>query len=93
LATVPAFPLPSATDLCADCLEQSGLCQRHVAHVCPQLAINLGWLRLLGEPHVEQRARQTLPDVATERAIRRNTRRAHRAGLRGLLAHVQTAAA
>lgn len=27
--------------------------------ICPQLAVNIGWLRLIGEAKVEQKSRQT----------------------------------
>jgi hypothetical protein len=87
---------PPDADVCASCVAQSGLCDRHLAHVVPQLAVNLGWLRLIGDAVVEQKRRQHIPapDDATAiaKAQRRTARRQHRAGLRGLLVHVQTAA-
>ena len=65
--------------ICVECLRDDGLCRFHARHVLPQLAVNLGWLRLMGEAHVEQkRLQKPLPKseaVAVERAKRREGRK------------------
>lgn len=60
----------------------------------PQLAVNLGWLRLMGEVLVEQTLRQApaAEKAAIEKAKRREVRKAHRRGPGGLLVHIATAA-
>lgn len=49
-------------DLCGDCLASHGLCTTHAKSVLPQLARNIGWLKLMGEAQVEQKARQLATD-------------------------------
>jgi hypothetical protein len=71
-----------------------------IAHILPRLAINIGWLKLIGEASVEQTRRQsprTAPlSVSAEQAAhqsrKRAARHAHRAGVRGLLAALRAAA-
>lgn len=85
---------------CARCLEAQGLCAACERGILPLLAVNLGWLRLIGESLIEQRARQSKRPpkprphdaAAIAKAIRRDARKKHRAGLRGLAVHVLTAA-
>lgn len=87
-------PVGTAHDLCADCLATFGkLCDRCKPTVLPQLARNIGWLKLMGEAHAEQTRLQEQDEttVAVERAKRRNDRRQARSGVRGLLVHVRTA--
>jgi hypothetical protein len=85
---------------CPHCIEAQGLCRSCERGILPLLAVNLGWLRLMGESLVEQRARQTKRQskprprdaAAIAKAIRRETRKRARSGLRGLITHVLTAA-
>ena len=66
----------------------------------PKLAINIGWLKMIGEASVEQKRRQTpksaplsvSPAHAAHMERKRAARRANRSGLRGLLTHIATAA-
>lgn len=60
---------------CTACVAAKGLCQRHVDHETPQLAVNLGWLRMMGETHIEQRRRQRKSDEAEQRQVARAQRR------------------
>ena len=65
--------------ICTACLANRGLCRWHAVSVLPQLAVNLGWLRLMGEPRTEQIRRQDArPSAAIEKAKRRETRKAKR---------------
>lgn len=84
---------------CPYCVAARGLCDRHHAGVLPQLAVNLGWLRLMGDALIEQRTRQApllgRRDVAAiEKAKRRAARKHARmgSGLRGLLIQIGSAA-
>lgn len=73
---------------CEKCLRAEGrLCAFHAVHVLPQLAVNLGWLRLMGEAMVEQVKRQTVAPTLTAkeryavaRVARREARKAARRG-------------
>lgn len=79
---------------CPHCLGRRGLCRSCQRQFLPQLAVNGGWLKLIGEAVAEQTARQTeqANKAAIEKAKRRDARKRHRSGLRGLLMHVATAA-
>lgn len=65
--------------VCVACLTHGGLCHFHARHILPQLAVNLGWLRMMGEMHAEQTRLQAplaVPDVAAvEKAKRREGRK------------------
>lgn len=65
--------------LCVACLTHGGLCHFHARHVLPQLAENLGWLRLMGDALIEQKRLQSLlpptDDVRAEKAKRREGRK------------------
>jgi hypothetical protein len=80
------------TDDCAHCLTAKGLCERCHVGVLPLLAINLGWLRMMGETVIEQKRRQSKPSMAAEKAKRREARKLSRRGYAGLLTHLRTAA-
>ena len=57
----------------------------------PQLAVNLGWLRLMGEPRTEQTRRQNAkPNAAVEKAKRREARKSRR-GYAGLARAIMAA--
>ena len=83
--------LAPAPDVCLDCIASHGLCHRHHVGVLPLLAVNLEWLRLMGEARVEQTRRQRPEDTATKRAKRRNARKDRR-GYLGLARAILTAA-
>lgn len=80
-----------ASDDCSACLASVGrLCHRHERGVLPQLAVNVGWLRLMGEALVEQQARQSIPPVLTAaeryaiaRVARREARKRAKRGTNG----------
>jgi hypothetical protein len=82
LGLTPSF-LASTCDPnsdCPACLTATGrLCHRHERDVLPQLAVNVGWLKLMGDPKVEQTKRQkpipVAEKVAVERIGRRNARK------------------
>jgi hypothetical protein len=67
--------MESPDEVCGFCLTQQGLCERHAVSVLPQLAVNLGWLRLMGEVRVEQQKRQHPTDEQTARQVKRAERR------------------
>lgn len=79
---------------CPHCIAAQGLCAAHERGILPLLAVNLGWLRLIGESHVEQRRRQSpaTEAAAIEKAKRREARKRARSGMRGLITHILTAA-
>jgi hypothetical protein len=78
-------------DLCSACVTTRGLCARHESHVLPQLARNIGWLKLMGEAIVEQTRRQTSralavsPEAQAHADRKQAARRSRKAG-RGHLA-------
>lgn len=77
---------PSRVDEdCPDCLSRTGrLCERCARGVLPQLAVNVGWLKLMGNATVEQVKLQATPESAdVKKAKRRNARRESR-GYAGL---------
>lgn len=78
------------SEVCADCTRQSGLCSRHHVGILPLLARNVGWLKMMGEPRVEQKRRQSREDTATKKAKRRNARKERR-GYLGLLCAIRAA--
>lgn len=85
-------PVGVALDVCADCLRTVGkLCDRCKPSILPQLAKNIGWLKLMGAAEVEQTALQDAEDAAVLKARRRTERRQARSGMKGLLVHVRTA--
>ena len=65
---------------CPDCLERSGLCRSCQRVILPQLAVNVGWLKLMGNAEVEQTSRQAEYEnrAAVEKAKRRTERKARR---------------
>lgn len=73
---------------CPTCRERpGGLCSKEECRraVLPQLAKNIGWLKLMGEALVEQMTRQNAPlptteKTAVERIGRRNARKLARKG-------------
>lgn len=86
-------PVGFAAEICAECLMTVGkLCDRCKPSILPQLAKNLGWLRLMGNAAIEQKALQDAEDAAVEKAKRRTARKHSRRGIVGLLTHVRTAA-
>lgn len=84
-------PLPSYPDgeLCPACLTAvGGLCGRDDCRrqVLPQLAINGGWLKLIGDARIEQSKRQRpvpTEKVQLDRIARRNARKVARSSRRG----------
>lgn len=46
-------------DPCPQCILEHGLCAKHYAGVLPLLARNIGWLTLMADALIEQKARQT----------------------------------
>lgn len=83
-----------AHDVCADCLSTTGkLCSRCAPSVLPQLARNIGWLKLMGEAHAEQTRLQDedADRAAIEKAKRRAARKAMRSGYRGLALSIRAA--
>lgn len=86
-------PVGVAHDVCAGCLATTHkLCERCKPSILPQLAKNLGWLRLMGAARAEQKALQDAEDAAVEKAKRRTARKHTRRGIAGLLVHIRTAA-
>lgn len=86
-------PVGTAHDLCADCLATTHkLCEACKPSILPQLAKNIGWLKLMGAAHAEQKALQDAEDAAVEKAKRRVERKCSRRGVAGLLTHIRTAA-
>jgi hypothetical protein len=95
---LPALGL--AEDVCLDCTAQQGLCARHERDVLPQLARNIGWLKMMGEARTEQRGRQRAAAPASvspagaahklRQASARATARIRRRGMYGLLAALAT---
>jgi hypothetical protein len=70
-------------DECPDCSGRSGLCRSCQRRILPQLAVNLGWLRLMGEALIEQTTRQNRRLDSSHRAAlakveRRKARKARR---------------
>lgn len=65
---------------CANCIRARGLCRKCASldrSLLPQLAVNVGWLRMMGEALVEQKKRQSLkPDPKAERIRLRKERKA-----------------
>ena len=61
---------------CPDCLQRSGLCRSCQRLILPQLAINRGWLKLIGNAEVEQTNRQE--EYANRAAVEKAKRRADR---------------
>lgn len=74
--------------VCPDCLEQHGLCGYHAQHVLPQLAINWGWLMLMGEARTEQTTRQSTPalSISPEAQAHRERKRQAKRPKRGIKA-------
>ena len=86
-----------AQDVCTRCLSTRGLlCDRCALAVLPQLARNIGWLKLMGEAIVEQKGRQrkdapapVSPEHAAHLVRKRAARRpSPRRGYRGLAAAI-----
>jgi hypothetical protein len=81
----------SDVELCPACVLHQGLCERHKSHVLPQLAKNIGWLKLMGEALIEQKRRQSAralavsPEAQAHAARKQASTRARKAG-RGHLA-------
>lgn len=79
---------------CPHCLSAAGrLCHRCATSVLPQLAVNVGWLKLMGESRTEQVSRQrkitkspTISDAQAAHLVRKRLARKPRRGIRGLLA-------
>ena len=83
---------PHCLDECHDCREQQGLCGYHARFVLPRLAVNVGWLKLMGEALTEQKGRQTdralsvSPEAqAHQERKKRARRKSIGSGLKGLL--------
>lgn len=64
--------------ICQDCLEQSGLCRRHVRDVCPQLAQPFWLLRLMGDASLTLKDRVKEPDPRADKVRRRKERKRNR---------------
>lgn len=77
---------------CPRCIRDGGLCARHTRGILPELARNIGWLKLMGEAVVEQKRLQRREDAATAKAKRREARKARRRGYAGLLDAIRAAA-
>lgn len=85
------LPPVGPEDVCSHCVRESGLCEKHYRGILPELARNLGWLKLMGEAVVEQtRLQANAEDAATKKAKRRNARKARR-GYAGLLDAIKAA--
>ena len=91
--------MPAVGAECESCLASAGkLCDRCARGVLPQLAVNVGWLKLMGESLTEQVSRQrkitsALPisDAQAAHLVRKRlARRSHR-GVRAFLAAVRAA--
>jgi hypothetical protein len=67
-------------DPCPQCLRERGLCAKHYAGVLPLLSRNIGWLRLIAEALVEQKARQseTALSVSSTQAAHRKRKQSAR---------------
>jgi hypothetical protein len=84
------------TEPCPQCLTAPGkLCARCERGVLPQLAVNVGWLKLMGESRTEQVSRQrkitaSLPisDAQAAHLVRKRLARKPRRGVRALLAAI-----
>lgn len=74
--------MPEDSLECPDCLGRSGLCRSCQRRVLPQLAVNLGWLRLMGDALIEQKTRQNRRLDSAHRAalakVERRQARKHR---------------
>ena len=77
---------------CPRCIRSRGLCDRHTRGILPELARNIGWLKLMGETVVEQKRLQAREDAATAKAKRREARKATKRGVPALLAAIRSAA-
>lgn len=93
------LPELDAEDVCLPCLEQEGLCQKHTRDVCPQLAKNIGWLKLMGSNHADARKVSKPASVSEQQKGWRERRDAARSaskkrkkGARGALFHAQARA-
>lgn len=71
---------PINADTCPDCVEQQGLCQRHVKSVCPQLK-QPSWYRLVGAMHYDQRREES----AAARKVRLRKERKRARGIERLV--------
>lgn len=75
--------MPEDYPECPDCLGRTGLCLSCQRKILPQLAINIGWLKLMGDAHIEQTKRQSRRLDSSQRAAvakaeRRKVRKARR---------------
>lgn len=88
---MPAVGL--SDDPCPRCVAEQGLCSRHHRGILPELARNIGWLKLMGDAVIEQQRLQERDEhaAAIAKAKRREARKAKR-GYAGLLAAIKNAA-